>query len=60
MIPFEITCYDKAFNRLGWIADPTQVQVTPRHLAIGTASIELPSSHPKAVSYRHPRFAGGD
>lgn len=45
--PFRVTCYDGALQRTGWLGDPTQMVVTPRHLAIGEAKITIPTSHPK-------------
>lgn len=44
--PLTITVYDKAFNRLGWIGDPEQVTVTPRHNQQPTASIQVRNDHP--------------
>lgn len=45
--PFVLTIYDKAFVRRGWVGDYEQFTVTPRHLAIGTASLTVAADHPR-------------
>ena len=50
--PFTITLYDKTLTRTGWLNDPASLKVVPRHDAIGTAEITVPSSHRKV-----PRLA---
>lgn len=43
--PFTITIFNASFARVGWVNDPTSLEVVARHNAIGTASIVLPTSH---------------
>lgn len=43
--PFEVTIYDKAFQRKGWVGDYEQLTVTPRHNAIGTGSLTVRANH---------------
>lgn len=43
--PFEITLYDKDFQRVGWVNDPVSLTVTARHNAIGSTDVTIPSSH---------------
>lgn len=43
--PFTITMYDKAFQRIDWLDEVMEVTVTPRHNAIGTASVMVASDH---------------
>lgn len=47
MVP-KITLYDKAFRRVDEIGDPEMLSCTPRHMQAGSATIVLPSDHPKA------------
>jgi len=42
---FEITVYDKAFARRGWVGNPQALRVTVRHNALGTATLTLASDH---------------
>ena len=46
-IPFKLTMYDRAFNRMGWLGDPLACEFTPRHNAIGSMSVTVQSGHPK-------------
>jgi hypothetical protein len=48
------TVYDKAFVRVGFINDPTEVVITPRHNDVGTAKLTLPLDHPKAAMLLEP------
>lgn len=48
--PFEITLYDKAFTRIGWVNDPQAINATPRHMAVGSASITVPENHRRAAA----------
>lgn len=43
--PFRITVYDRDMVRTGWLGDPIQLQVTPRHLQIGSAEITVDLDH---------------
>lgn len=43
--PFKVTLYNKSFTRVGWVNDPISLQVTPRHNALPTATIVVPSDH---------------
>jgi hypothetical protein len=43
--PFDIAIYTKAFQRVGWVNDPLELVVTPRHNQIGTATITVPTTH---------------
>jgi hypothetical protein len=48
--PFQLTFYDKAMTRLGWLGDPLEVQATPRHMAVGDLAVTVPLGHPKLGS----------
>lgn len=39
--PFLLTIWDKSLNRLGFVADPISVTVTPRHNAIGSLDLTV-------------------
>lgn len=52
--PLQVTLYDKAFKRLGWIGDPEQVTVVPRHNQQPTASIQVANDHPRAADLVTP------
>src|ERR1044072_7349300 len=43
--PFEIEIFDKAFIRRGVIGDPIRVACTPRHNAVETLDVVVPSNH---------------
>lgn len=43
--PFEIEIFDKAYIRRGWIGDPIRVECIPRHNAVGSLSVTVPSNH---------------
>lgn len=44
----KITLYDKSFARVDEIGDPETLSCTPRHMQAGSATIVIPSDHPKA------------
>lgn len=44
--PFRITLY-QGFTRTGWLGDPTSVEVVVRWNDVGTATLTIPTSHPK-------------
>lgn len=53
--PFDITLYNKAMTRIGFLNDPASIVVTPRHNAIGSAVITVPTSHRKVSLLRDTR-----
>ena len=66
----EVTVYDKAFNRVGWIGDPLVLTATPRHNQQPTASITLAGNNSKiallaepgarcVIRYRDEHMVGG-
>ena len=46
--PFFIEIYDKAMKRVGFIGDPAEIKVTPRHGAVGEASFTIRNDHTRA------------
>lgn len=40
-LPFEITVYDKAFARVGWVGAPLAVRCVPRHNLLSTATLTM-------------------
>lgn len=52
--PFRVTVYSKAFARKGWVDSPTNLTVALRWNGIGTASLTVPASHPRAVDLMTP------
>lgn len=45
--PLNIEIWDKFNQRIGWINDPETVQIVPRHLAIGAATLKVTLDHDK-------------
>ena len=52
--PLEVTLYDKAWKRIGWIGDHEAVTVTPRHNQQPTASVQVRNDHPQAAALVTP------
>lgn len=52
--PFGITLYDKNLGRTGWVNDPAELTVTPRHNAIGTTTLTVASDHRKLPQLMAP------
>lgn len=51
---FTVTLYTKDLQRIGWVDDPVQLTVTPRHNQQPTSSITLPADHPKVPALSAP------
>lgn len=43
--PFTVTLWDGQFNRLGWVGDPLEVEVTERFNDISTGRVVVPADH---------------
>lgn len=45
--PLNITVFDGSFNQLAFLNDVISAEMTPRHLAVGTADLYVPANHKK-------------
>lgn len=52
--PFRVRVYDRSRRRLGLLGAPRLLVAAGRHLAVSTATIEVPLTHPRAPALQQP------
>lgn len=52
--PFEVTIYDKSLARRGFLNDFVSISVTPRHNAVGVASLVVAADHKRLPILKMP------